>query len=637
VERRLTTILAADVVGYSRLMEEDEARTFERLKTLRKELVQPSITAHKGRIFKLIGDGLLAEFPSVVEAVQCAIDIQQSMRAWEADSPEGSRLQLRIGINLGDIIVEGSDIYGDGVNLAARLEGHANPGGICVSEAVAAQATGKIPIGFVDEGERHLKNIAAPIRIYSIDLDNKGITPRQNSRRRYVLAAMAVTLVIAALGVAWGIASRTESMDDLQFSEAIALARPSGPTIAVMPFENLSGDSSRDYLAEGISEDIIVELGRFPDLNVLSPSPIPQSQDGVTDPREIGRQLNADYILQGTVRESNDRLRVTARLSEVSWGKLAWSGTYDEPLTASDLFDVQHRITARVASAVRNVDGAIKRIDERRARTKPPEQLSSYECSMLRIGFEYDDSIQDRIRGCILRVVENEPDYWRGWAQLSDALRTDVMIFGNRYEGTHAEKLNRSLAAAKKAVSLNPDAPRTHYVLATVLLMLGDRESFFAAAEDALALGGDRLVEGHIGFWFIWTGRHELGAALLNKAIDLDPNKARDSWHRGLANYQFLNGNYEEALREYIKGAQPEFWWSVAEEVAILTKLGRKQEARAALDRLYELRPGIKIADIVWVFRRFQKPDADSAKFVDAYREIGIPEGRYRPLEVEGA
>ncbi|RMF41827.1 MAG: hypothetical protein D6754_00115, partial [Alphaproteobacteria bacterium] len=557
----------ADLVGYTRLMGEDETAALAALQSLRAEILDPAFARHRGRVVKLMGDGTLVEFASVVEAVKCAVDIQ-NLLSTRMDAPGTDEpLALRIGINLGDVIVEGDDIYGDGVNLASRLEAMAEPGGICVSQTVVDQVRGKLPVAFEDLGEQRLKNIADPVPVFRVGTAGSAVSARRRSGRLGLIAAGIAAMVLVAGIAIWEFVLRPDAADAIVFDESKALARPSGPTIAVLPFENLSGDPAQDYLADGISEDVIVELGRFRDLNVLSRRSTSGYRDKTVDLRELGRRLGADYVLEGSVRTSGERLRATARLSDARTGAQVWSEAFDEALSASTLFDVQIRITQRVASAVGNADGAIRRLDERRARTKPPESLSSYECSMLRIGFEYSSELQDRIRGCILRVVEAEPDYWRGWAQLADALRTDVMIFGKRYEGTQAEKLQRALAAARKAVSLNPDAPRAHFVLAFVRLMLGDREGFFSSAEDALALGGDRLVEGDLGFWLVRTGRYELGAAVLRRTIELDPENTSAIWHRGLANYHFIKGEYEAALDEYRKGAQPDFWWSVAEEV----------------------------------------------------------------------
>jgi TolB-like protein len=580
-----------------------------------------------------MGDGALVEFASVVDAVTCAVEVQRKLAARNANLPENERLEFRIGVNIGDVMVDGDDIYGDGVNLAARLEALAGPGGVMVSEAVVTQTSHKVAVGFEDLGAQRLKNISEPVRVFRVLLDNQAPFHSLVSRRRGPLAAIVVVLLVASVYAAWNFTLGPGSADVVDFDEQEMLLAPIGPTIAVMPFENLSGDAESDYLATGISEDIIVELGRYKDVNAISRQSVAAYKGKVADVRQIGRDLGADYLLEGTVRQSSDRLRVTASLIDATRGSQVWSSAFNETLTTASIFDVQLSITERVASAVGDAGGAIKRIHIRDARAKPPDKLSSYECSLYRVGFFDRPDLQDRVSRCILRVVKEEPGYWRGWVMLAEALRTDVMLFSKRYEGAHEEKLERAAEAAREAISLNPDSPRAQYELAMALLMLGDREGFNAAAEAALSLGGDRHLEGEIGYQFVWAGRHEFGAALLRRAIELDPASAEDHWHQALAEHHFLEGDYEAALVEYKKGAQPHYWWSVALEVAILTKLGRTGAALQARDRLFQLRPGIKIADIVWVYRRFQRPDVFMIDYVDAFRVIGIPDGQFRPLD----
>ncbi len=634
MERRLAAILAADVVGYTRLMGADETGVLATLQALRAEVIDPLIREHNGRIVKLMGDGTLVEFHSVVDAVTCASKLQQSLASRNKALSTDKQLVLRIGINLGDVIVDGSDLYGDGVNVAARLESIAEPGSIYVSQTVRNHSVGKAPVSFEFLGERHLKNVSGPVRVYRVDTEGTTRAPRRDRRYRPLIAAGVVAALALAGTVAWEMAFRTPPAGRAAFDEAEALALPSGPTLAVLPFENLSGDPAQAYLGDGLSEDAIVELGRFRDLNVLSRQSTAAYRDKAFDVREIGKALGADYVLEGSVRKTGDRLRVTARLNDASTGTQVWAGAFNEILTAANLFDVQIRITEQVVSEIADSGGAIKRIDARRARTKPPEQLTSYECSMQQWQFFDDPALQRRVHDCILRVVEDEPDYWRGWTQLAEALRTEHMLFTNYYEGTPAEKLQRALDAARRAVALNPESPRAFFILGHILLLKGDREGFYDAAEIALSLGGDRRIEGQIGYWFVWTGRLELGAALLRRTIELNPSQTQETWFRGLADYHFVKGDYEEALKSFRKRAQPDNWWSVALELAILTKLGRTEEARAARDHLYELRPGITIADIVWSYRRFQRPDAQSAGYVEAFRAAGLAEGNYSPLEI---
>jgi adenylate cyclase len=276
MERRLAAILAADVVGYSRLMGEDETGTLKRLKSLRSELVQPTITERKGRVVKLMGDGLLAVFSSVVEAVQCAIDIQQSMTGREADLSGERRLRLRIGVNLGDVIVEGSDIYGDGVNVAARLEGLAEPGGVCISGKVREEVRNKVSAAFEDLGEQKVKNIAEPVRVYRWDH--------------------------AGVDRAPGMMSADET-----------LPLPDKPSIAVLPFDNMSGDPEQEYFSDGITEDIITELSRFRSLFVIARNSSFHYKGRSPKVQDIGRELGVQYVVEGSVRKAGNRVRITTQ------------------------------------------------------------------------------------------------------------------------------------------------------------------------------------------------------------------------------------------------------------------------------------------------------------------------------------
>ncbi len=633
MQRRLAAIMAADVVGYSSLMGGDEAGVLSALKTLRLEIFDPTIARHHGRLVKLMGDGALVEFASVVDAVTCGVEIQRAMAEAAPTLANGSRLQLRIGINLGDVMIADGDLYGDGVNVASRIEGLADPGGVAVSESVAHQAIGKVDAGFEDLGLKNLKNIAEPVRVFRVVPDREPAAKRRSNR----LPLMTGAAVLIGLGVisllTWWIGFDHEPTDAMSFDETALLTEPTGPTVAVLPFQNLSNSDTRDLLAVGIGEDIIVELGSYEDLNVLSRQSTHSVGPDESDPRNIRQKFGADYVLEGSVRQVADRLRVTARLIDTTSGLQVWSGAYDESLTTTNILDVQLNITEKVASAVGDAGGAIKRIHAGHARAKPPELLSSYECSLLRVGFLNRRDMQERVRSCILRVVEDEPEYWRGWAQLAEALLTDVKLFTELYPGTQDEKIQRAEEAARNAVSLNPYSARAHFLLALVLQIQRDLDGFFSSAETALALGTDRYLQGQIGYEFIWSGRLELGAALVENAIALDPNAADPNWYQALAEYHFLNGDYETALSTYRKGAQPDIWWSVSIEVAILAELGPHEAAISARDRLNKIRPGIKIADIVWMYRRFARPDEHILPFVEAYRAVDMPEGRFAPLQ----
>jgi adenylate cyclase len=336
-ERKLLAILAADVVGYSRLMEVDEAGTLARLKTHRLELIDPTIARHHGRIIKSIGDGLLVEFQSVVDAVECASEIQAGMARRNADVSPARAIQLRIGINLGDVIVDGDDIFGDGVNVAARLEALADPGGICVSAAVREQVGARLDAAFEDLGEQSVKNITRPIRIYRVSTSGAG----------------------AAAGAAGA-------------GPGKAGAKPS---IAVLPFANISGDPEQEFFADGLTEDIITELSRFRELLVISRNSVFVHKGKPVKVQEVARGFGVDYVVEGSVRKAGDRVRVTVQLIDAETDTHIWAERYDREL--KDIFAIQDEITGAV---VANLSGRVEAAAHERGARKPTENMAAYEC-----------------------------------------------------------------------------------------------------------------------------------------------------------------------------------------------------------------------------------------------------------------
>jgi TolB-like protein len=331
-ERRLAAILAADVAGYSRLMGADEEGTLSRLKAHQGELLNPKISEHRGRIVKTTGDGILVEFASVVDAVRCAVDIQRGMVRRNAAIREEERVAFRIGINVGDVISDGGDLFGDGVNIAARLEALADPGGICVSGRVQEDTSGKLDIAFEDQGEQQLKNIARPVRAYRVQIG------------------------------------------DLARRSNLALALPDKPSIAVLPFQNMSGDAEQDYFADGMVEDIITALSRFHQLFVIARNSSFVYKSRAVDVKQVGRELGVRYVLEGSVRKSTNRLRITAQLIDTGTGAHLWADRFDG--TIEDTFDLQDQLTSRVVGAVApNLELA----EIGRARHKPTESLDAYD------------------------------------------------------------------------------------------------------------------------------------------------------------------------------------------------------------------------------------------------------------------
>ena len=373
VERKLAAILAADVAGYSRLMELDEAGTFERLKAHRVELVEPAIAAHRGSIFKLMGDGLLAEFASVVDAVECAVDIQRGMAERNAGLPEDHRIDVRIGVNLGEVIVEGTDRHGEGVNIAARLEQLADPGGICVSGKVANEVEKKLAFGFEPMGEQKVKNISEPIPAYRVKLDGvrapakrKPAEPAPANWARPLAAAMVLLAGLVAAGWYGFVRSAPTHVADAHV-----------PSIAVLPFDDLSPDKSLGYLGDGVSEDIITMLSRFPDLSVIARNSSFVYKGKPVDIRQVGRDLNVDYALEGSVRKEADQIRITAQLIDTQTGKHVWAERYDK--TGKDPLALQDEVTGKIVGAMTGEKGQVKQGQYQEAWGKDAADLGEYD------------------------------------------------------------------------------------------------------------------------------------------------------------------------------------------------------------------------------------------------------------------
>jgi len=342
--RKLAAVSAADVAGYSRLMGVDEESTYARLKGHLRELIEPKIGEHRGRIVKTTGDGLLAEFASIVDAVGCAFEVQRGMAERNADASAGERIDFRLGVNVGEVIVEGGDIYGDGVNVAARLEGLAEPGGVCVAANVYEQVRDKLDLAFQDSGEQTAKNIAPPVRAYRARLDLGTAVP---SDAEAPVSAM---------------------------RERVALAKPDKPSLAVLPFANMSGDPEQEYFADGITEDIITALSRMRSFFVIARNSTFTYKGRALAAKQIGRELGVRYILEGSVRKAGARLRITGQLIDAETDAHVWADRYDG--AAEDVFDLQDRITESVAAAI---EPRLQLAEIERARRKRPENLSAYD------------------------------------------------------------------------------------------------------------------------------------------------------------------------------------------------------------------------------------------------------------------
>ena len=476
VERRLAAILAADMVGYSRLMEVDETGTLARLRTHRQELIDPAIAKNKGRIIKTTGDGMLVEFQSVTEAVQCAVEVQERMARRNADVAPARWLQFRIGINLGDVIVEGDDILGDGVNVAARLETLAEPGGVCVSAAVRDQIGTRLGLAFSDLGEQTVKNIARPIRAYAIVIDGRA-------------PAMPPTPAVAA---------------------RVAAAKLS---IAVLPFVNMSGDPEQEFFADGLTEDIITELSRFRDLLVISRNSAFVHKGKPVRVHAVAREFGVHYVVEGSVRKAGNRVRVTVQLIDAEADRHVWAERYDREL--ADIFAIQDEITAAITATL---PGRVEAATHERTNRKPTANMVAYECVLAGKVLHHRSTPSDNQEAQRLldRAIALDPNY-------AHAHAWKACVLGQTWVNNWCEDRDaiwgRVVAELGIALALDDRDSDVHRILAAVSLAHGDHDKAAYHQERALALNPNNdLILVQQGELLTWLGRPEDGIEWIRKA-----------------------------------------------------------------------------------------------------------------------
>jgi adenylate cyclase len=571
VERRLTAILAADVAGYSRLTGLDEERTHAQLQDHLRSLVNPKIAEHRGRVVKYTGDGLLAEFSSVVDAVRCAVDVQRGMAERNTNVPREKRVEFRIGINVGDIIIDRGDIFGDGVNVAARLQALADPGGICVSGRVLEDIQGKHDIAFKDAGEQRLKNIARPIRVYRIEVVKTGTgstigMPHVSARimrRSWRWAALAFA-VVALIGAGLSL-----------WRKSGGSPHPEHPSIAVLPFANQSGDAADNYFSEGITGDIINALGRFPTLTVKAASLAAPLKDRVT-PADVGRSLGVRYLVEGSVRRAADRVRVSTRLTDAQQGTVLWSEQFEKQL--KDIFDVQDAITLHVAGTLA---ANLTRLEQQRALAKRPENLDAYDlvlrgrAALLRLS----RSDNREARQLFEQALRLDPNYAAAYAWLGLAYRYMATLGWTEFPD---DMLARAEEVARKALSLDPENVAAYQVLSRVHTVRLQYDMALAETDRALALNlSDWESHAARGDALLWMGRIDEANAQLEIAFALNSNlSAADAFALGLAYY--LSGRLDAAVRVLEREVlrDPDYIYNSVLLAAAYGQLGRTADAQ---------------------------------------------------------
>ena len=585
VERRLAAILAADVAGYSRLMGVDEEGTLAALKAIRRELVDPKITEHRGRIVKTTGDGALVEFASVVDAVRCAVEIQREMAERNADVPADRRIDFRIGINLGDIISDDNDIYGDGVNVAARLEALAEPGGICVSRVVRDQVRDKLDFTFDDQGDQQVKNIARPVRVYLI-------RPGESSQT--------------------GIAGAPDKA---------SLPLPEKPSIAVLPFQNLSGDAEQEYFADGIVEDIITALSRNRAFFVISRNTTFTYKGPAIDVAKVARELGVRYVLEGSVRRAGNRVRITAQLIDTASGHHLWADRYDREL--ADVFAVQDEIARTITGEL--APGIIA-AEMQQARRKDPSQLDAWDRTMRAHWhirrFTREDLAE--ARRLLEEAIELDPANSMAFSDLAFAHHFEA-VFG--WGEDVAQSFARAGEAARRAVAVDDGDAHAQSALAIYDLFQGRHEEARRRLRRALDLDpNSAFVRGYLGVSYAFAGEYETALPHCDEAIRLSP---RDPlliiWHLCKGWAALLSERYEEAVLFTTQAAEanPEFPDNYAVLASAHGHLGNVAAAREALDGLLRRMPGLTAAD-ERLNRPFGSP-AQRERFLEGLRKAGLP------------
>jgi adenylate cyclase len=615
VERKLAAIFSADVKGYSRLMGEDEVATVQTLTSYR-EVMASFIREHRGRVVDAPGDNLLAEFASVVDAVACATALQREFKSKNADIPASRRLEFRIGINLGDVIVDGERIYGDGVNIAARVEGLAEPGGLAISGTVYDQVKSKLPFAYQAMGEHVVKNITEPIRVYRVPLDpgpalparDASTKPGRTSWRRTALLLAVAALVVAAGVAIWSLYLRPRST---------ALALPDKPSIAVLPFQNMSGDPGQEYFSDGMTEDLITGLSKLSGLFVIARNSVFLYKGKAVKPAQVSRDLGVRYVLEGSVRKAGNRVRITAQLIDATTGYHVWAERYDRDL--KDVFALQDDVTGKIVTMLAvKLTGSEK---ERLART-PTGNPEAYDL-VLR-GMEYQrratKEANAEARRLFARAVETDPQY----AGAYEALGWSYLQAWQLQWSRDPETLRRAFELAEQAIARDDSRAGCHTLLSQVLLWKKEHDRAIAEAERAIALapndadGYETLAE-----VLAWSGRAEEAIGQIKRAMRLNPQYPFFYlWTLGHAYY--LTGRNSDATATFGKIIEqnPSFLPAHAFLAVLYTEQGLDQKARVEWAAAERLNPQVSVEGLRQNLPYRNERDLD--RLLTAMRAAGV-------------
>jgi adenylate cyclase len=629
VKRKLTAILSADVKGYSRLMGEDEEWTVRTLSAYR-EVMGSLIQQHRGRVIDTAGDSVLAEFGSVVDAVQSAVEIQQVLRAKNAMLPGNRKMEFRIGINLGDVIEEGERIYGDGVNIAARVEGLAEAGGICISESAYQQIENKVPLRYEFLGEHEVKNIAKPVRVYRARIEPEAVPPKLVEEKKPVgkrlskvaLGVIAVVVIVGVVILYQFVLRPSPSRTEVASKDKMAFPLPDVPSIAVLPFANMSEDPKQEYFSDGITEDIITNLSKVSGLFVVSRNSTFLYKGKQVKVEEVARDLGVRHILEGSVRRSGGRVRITAQLIDGRTGQHVWADKYDREL--KDIFSVQDEVTRKVVSELAI---ALTTTETGRLFRKHTENFEAYDLFLraIKMALVIKNEADLKAMEMFRQVINLDPNFAGGYHYLSYML-TRRIRFG--WSASPREDLGKAFELAQKAISVDDKYPFSYYSLANVYLMQGKHDDALATIDIGVSMApGNSTMLGWLGYYLHWAGRGEEAIAAVKRSRELNPLylSGRDPLYLDFMGWAcFTAGRYEESISN-IKKAIERFGSAASREpflIASYSMLGRMKEAKESAQQWLKANPSFTLSS--WGFGRLYKRPEDRERVNEAFRKAGL-------------